>query len=84
MSKPGWKEAVLPSNQCDVSKVLTTALLAAARLNVYSQGGGERSLAPEERNVVAAKGNIFAPPELQCSLAFRLYKHLVPPGLKTK
>jgi hypothetical protein len=45
---------------------------------------GERSLAPEERNVLLTKLKYFAPPELQSSLGSRFHKHLVPPGPETE
>ena|SRR5437870_3014929 len=40
-------------------------------------------LAPEERNVLSS-AKYFAPPELQSCLGFSFYKHLVPPGPKTR
>jgi hypothetical protein len=48
-----------------------------------AQAAAENSLAPEERNALFRKGRCFAPLELQV-LVSRFYKHLVPPGLKTR
>src|SRR6266508_1765059 len=44
---------------------------------------GERSLAPEERNVPRMIRH-FAPPELSSSLRSWCYKHLVPSGLQIR
>jgi hypothetical protein len=43
----------------------------------------ERFLAPKERNVLLTKPSISLLRELQSSLRSWLYKHFVPPGLKT-
>jgi len=49
-----------------------------------AQVAGKSSLAPEERNVPPSEAKYFAPPELQSCLGSWLYKHLVPPGPKTR